>query len=415
MDTIKMIDTQQKFANSVYQDFMSKRFGITTCCEGDIESSHIKKQLCDWQQEEIKVPEILSITSEIFIPSGISNPCADANAPDWCTDLFCNDDPESVIFEVVDDKGVPVKDFELYIDRIGTVRTNSLGQYVHVFTDASVETDHSLQLCYCFTTAGACRQQKITLTIKAEEVEDCKDLVPCNTVIITETIAGQQPVYPPLPDFIQTDIIFETTNQGRGTINYNDIFGFIITPNDLETFNTTEPEANNYRAERNAYLKSIFDYLNGVMHSAKPVNDTSGITCEPLQILSTGSKWGYFSYPFSFGIKASTFGIPYELNFLESVPDVSSLPATGSQGDTVIVGDIDGIPDNTFFFYFWDTTTNAWVTDYTVNSISIKEYAVNNWYWYGSTNKSFNELCLATDPWNWPSLYILDFQLNKYF
>ena len=415
MDTIKMIDTQQKFANSVYQDFMSKRFGITTCCEGDIESSHIKKQLCDWQQEEIKVPEILSITSEIFIPSGISNPCADANAPDWCTDLFCNDDAESVIFEVVDNKGVPVKDFELYIDRIGTVLTNSLGQYIHVFTDASVETDHSLQLCYCFTTAGACRQQKITLTIKAEEVEDCKDLVPCNTVIITETIAGQQPVYPPLPDLIQTGIIFDSTTQARNSTNYNDIFGFIITPNDLDTFNTTGLEAGNYRAERNAYLKSIYEYVDGVVFSAEPVNDTSVITCEPSQMITTGSKWGFFSYPFPVGIKAGTYGIPYELNYLESVPDVSSLPATGSQGDTVLVGDVPGIPDVGFEFYFWDTTTNAWVTDYTVNSISIKEYAVYSYTWHNAINKSFNDFTLATDPWNWVSLYIPDFQLNKYF
>jgi hypothetical protein len=415
MDTVKIIDTQQKFANSVYQDFMSKRFGITTCSSGDMDAPHIKKQLCDWQSSDIKLPEILTITSEIFIPAGITDPCADANAPDWCTDLFCNGDLESVIFEVVDDKGVPVKDFELYIDRIGTVLTNSLGQYVHVFTDASVETDHSLQLCYCFTTAGACRQQKITLTIKAEEVEDCKDLVPCNTVTITETIVGEQPVYPPLPDLIQTDIIFETTNQGRISINYNDIFGYIVTPNDVDTFNTTEPEASNYRAERDAYIKSIYEYLNGVMRNANPVNDTSIITCEPSQILSTGSKWGYFSYPFAFGIKASAFGIPYELNFLESVPDVPSLPATGSQGDTVIVGDYEGIPDFSFEFYFWDTTTNAWVTDYTVNGISIKEYAVHSWYWSAATGKSTNEFSLATDPWNWVSLYIPDFQLNKYF
>lgn len=336
MDTVKIIDTQQKFANSVYQDFISKRFGITTCSSADIKSTYLKKQLCDWENSEIKVPEIISITSEIFIPSSNIDPCADTNAPDWCfecsnnltqsqreatlkvikqieddleqleeykaniitdisvkeaeaqglqdeidelllliaadqlekdtlqaeydancpgpepyctnllnqiTDLearigereavvtikqseltilqaeitvltatlettitqieelqlalaynislFCGDDGECILFEVVDSNGDPVKDFELYIDRIGIKLTNSLGQYFHTFTNASTITDHTLQLCYCFSTAGNCRQQKITITIQAEESEPCKDLVPCNSVEITQTIIGQ--------------------------------------------------------------------------------------------------------------------------------------------------------------------------------------------------------------------------------
>jgi len=336
MDTVKIIDTQQKFANSVYQDFMSKRFGITTCSSADIKSTYLKKQLCDWENSEIKVPEIISITSEIFIPSSNIDPCADTNAPDWCFEcsnnltqsqrdatlkaikiiedqiqeleqykesliteisikedeaqrfqelideellliaaaqseknilqaeydsncpgpepyctnllneitsleaeiterqtlvddyqasltivqseitvltttlettiieiqelqallaynisLFCGDDAECILFEVVDSNGNPVKDFELYIDRIGIKQTNSLGQYFHTFTNASTITDHTLQLCYCFSTAGNCRQQKITITIQAEESEPCKDLVPCNSVEITQTIIGQ--------------------------------------------------------------------------------------------------------------------------------------------------------------------------------------------------------------------------------
>ena len=336
MDTVKIIDTQQKFANSVYQDFMSKRFGITTCSSADIKSTYLKKQLCDWENSEIKVPEIISITSEIFIPSSNIDPCSDTNAPDWCFEcsnnltqsqreatlkaiesieqdieqleeykadliieislkegdaqrlqdeideqllliataesekntlqaeydancpgpepyctnllnqitaleveiteretvvadkqaqlvelqaeisvltttlestitqieeaqallaynisLFCGDDGECILFEVVDSKGDPVKDFELYIDRIGIKLTNSLGQYFHTFTSASTITDHTLQLCYCFSTAGNCRQQKITITIQAEESEPCKDLVPCNSVEITQTIIGQ--------------------------------------------------------------------------------------------------------------------------------------------------------------------------------------------------------------------------------
>ena len=607
MDTVKIIDTQQKFANSVYQDFMSKRFGITTCSSGDMDATHIKKQLCDWQSLDIKLPEILTITSEVFIPSTPLNPCTDATAPSWCSDCsnnpsnaaelkkeleelekvlevlrkvqesledeiaqveevieasqteinnlttlidqltqeiaqhqaelaqlqqteqekqqeldlkqkeydancnptgpepfcsnlaaeidqlalelkiltndinvleetiaekenlkaeyeallqkeqaqleeleavlsdlqeelasteaqiafyeeqkrsveaqFCVDDAECVLFEVVDSNGNPVKDFELYIDRIGTVLTNSAGQYRHTFFNSSVDTEHSLQLCYCFTTAGACRQQKITLTIKADEVEDCQDVVPCNTVTITETIIGEQPapVPPPppptplncpLPDCEQIDeLIFDQTGQVKYAINYNDIDGFKVSDEELNTFNGTEPEASDYRAKRDVYLQTMNLYSLGVYENGADPNDTSSISCEPLQILSTGSKYGFTNLATPIGIKASQYGIPFELTYLEPVADVASLPPSGSQGQLVLV-------EEASLYYHWDPNTNSWVTDYTVNGISIDAYATWSRSWRDALLKSINEFQLAIDPFNWTSLYIPDFHLNKYF
>ncbi len=604
MDTVKIIDTQQKFANSVYLDFMSKRFGITPCCSKDVESSHIKKQLCDWQSLDIKLPEILTITSEVFIPSTPLNPCLDVNAPTWCADCsnnpsnaeelnkvleeiekvleelnkvkenleneieeveeaveatqaeinnlttlinqltqeiaqhqaelaqlqqaeqekeqeielkqeeyetncsptgpepfcsnlaaeidqlalelkilkseieglqetitlkqelkakyedslqneqaklqeleteladleedlantiaqiaakeeekisveaqFCVDDAECILFEVVDSNGNPVKDFELYIDRIGTVLTNGAGQYRHTFFNSSVDTEHSLQLCYCFTTAGACRQQKITLTIKADEVEDCQDVVPCNTVTITETIIGEQPtpVPPPpplncpLPDCQQIDdLIFDQTGQVKYAINYNDIDGFKVSDEELNTFNTTDPEASDYRAKRDEYVKRMNEYYLGVYEYGADPNDTSVITCEPLQILSLGSKYGFTNLATPLGIKAAQYGIPFELTYLEAVPNLASLPPSGSQGEIIRVVD-------EFDWYHWDPNTNSWVTDYTVNGISIDAYALWSRSWRDALLKSINEFMLALDPFNWSSLYIPDFHLNKYF
>jgi len=607
MDTVKIIDTQQKFANSVYLDFMSKRFGITPCCSKDVESSHIKKQLCDWQSLDIKLPEILTITSEVFIPSTPLNPCTDANAPSWCADCsnnppnaaqlnkaleeieatlealnkekeslesdieqvegdieirqaeidnlttlinqltqeiaqhqaelaqlqqteqekqqeldlkqkeydvncnptgpepfcsnlaaeidqlalelkiliddiqlleetivekedlklkyedalqfqqaeleeleaelsnlqeelantiaqiaakeeekisveaqFCVDDAECILFEVVDSNGNPIKDFELYIDRIGTVLTNGAGQYRHTFFNSSVDTEHSLQLCYCFTTAGACRQQKITLTIKADEVEDCKDVVPCNTVTITETIVGEQPAPEPPPpgptplncpldDCIQIDeLIFDQTGLVKFAINYNDIDGFKVSNEEVNTFNTSEFQASDYRAKRDVYLKTINGYSIGVYQNGADANDTSSISCEPLQILSTGSKYGFTNLASPQGIKAAQYGIPFELIYLERVPNLASLPPSGSQGETVFVED-------EFEWYHWDPNTNSWVTDYTVNGISIDAYALWSRSWRDATLKALNEFQLAIDPFNWASLYIPDFHLNKYF
>ena len=323
MDTLKIIDTQQKFANRVYLDFTSKRFGITPCCLKDSQSIIIKKQICDWQESKIHIPEIASVTSEIFIPSDVQDPCADSNAPDWCiacsnnppniaeleeklvglkneleevedsilqateektalqgklekvqaeknsyetllVDLqtqlksavftrddlvfqydaggclndpqpdpvlcttletqikdqdqiidklevsisdtesnikdltadinevngiiaeidaviskyndekdsieekirntqsqFCVDDAECILIEVIDSSGVPVENFELYIDGGNSGFTDSNGQYRFTITNASIDTNHTLQICYCFSTEGGCRQQKI--------------------------------------------------------------------------------------------------------------------------------------------------------------------------------------------------------------------------------------------------------------
>ena len=621
MDTIKMIDTQQKFANSVYQDFMSKRFGITTCCEGDIESSYIKKQLCDWQQEEIKVPEILSITSEIFTPSSILDPCIDFNAPDWCTDCSviqdldilkiidnyqdeienieegiynanleiaeltnsiasvqaqvnalqsemdalqasinvltqevvdidnqvndidaqisslnaqinqlendydstcnvasppepycsnldlqienlgdqvkalesqkedlltlksqklneisqqtsdytyletlrderiniinglnvdiqdeeddiaqfeielaqkkallapylleaCVNDAECVTFEVVDSNGVAVKDFELYIDRVGTVLTNSLGQYIHTFENASLETEHSLQLCYCFTTAGGCRQQKIILTIQAVEVEVCKEKVPCNTVKIAETITGTEPapVPPPtpancvLPSCNQEDkIIWDTTGQARFSVNYNDITGYKVTDAELNTWNVSEDAIKNFRSERDQYNKKINEYiLAGLYGNPQDINT---IPCEPKQLLTLNGKYGYFNLAFFGGIKLSAYDFAFELNYRGTIDNIGQLPSTGVEGD---VYHIQNPPAGTFDNKrFWDPTTNSWVIDYTAsNGKSIKEAELLSVSVRDALLKAINEFNLAMDPFNWSSLYIPDFHLTKYF
>lgn len=55
----KKIKIQQTFANAVYNDFVSVRFGMESCCMIDVDDSSIEKELLDWQE---KLPE--EITSE---------------------------------------------------------------------------------------------------------------------------------------------------------------------------------------------------------------------------------------------------------------------------------------------------------------------------------------------------------------
>jgi len=46
----KKINTEQRFANLVYKDFQTKRFGLTPCCDVEIEEIKLKKYLCDYQE-----------------------------------------------------------------------------------------------------------------------------------------------------------------------------------------------------------------------------------------------------------------------------------------------------------------------------------------------------------------------------
>ncbi len=104
---------------------------------------------------------------------------------------FCVDDAECMTIYVVDTNGQPVENFEIYIDGGNAGFTNYKGEYKFTIYNASVDTDHTLQICYCFSTEGACRQQKITVTVEADEcAEECKQLVACDQIEVTQIIEG---------------------------------------------------------------------------------------------------------------------------------------------------------------------------------------------------------------------------------
>jgi hypothetical protein len=182
MDTIKTIESQQTFAKSVYLDFMSKRFGITQKGITDLSSAIVQKYLCDWQNNEKNVPAILDVSYDTYTPLNTSDPCSGVGVPTWCilcADGNCNDE-ECLIVNVVDSAGNPVKNFEIYIDGFNSGFTDENGEFLYTFEKASVETQHTIQVCYCFETVGNCRQQKITIVVEADEcAEECKPLTPC--------------------------------------------------------------------------------------------------------------------------------------------------------------------------------------------------------------------------------------------
>ena len=228
MDTIKVIESQQSFAKSVYLDFMSKRFGITQTSITDLQSSISQKYLCDWQNAKKDVPEILEVTYDTFTPTDTSDPCGDVNAPTWC--ILCADgscsDQECLIVNVVDSLGNPIKDFEIYIDGTNSGFTNEDGEFLYTFENASVDTKHTIQVCYCFETVGGCRQQKITIIVEADEsAEECKVLTPCIDIkkkIIDELLTQVQVFFNDVLKYTQQcsiDLKFTLKNQDGDLID----------------------------------------------------------------------------------------------------------------------------------------------------------------------------------------------------
>tara|TARA_R100000900_G_scaffold139867_1_gene119772 strand:- start:18563 stop:19669 length:1107 start_codon:yes stop_codon:yes gene_type:complete len=350
---IKQIKTEQKFADVAHKSFRESKYGITSCCPFDLDNIAIKKYLCNWQLLKNNVPAaIISLSSEIFEPSGPIDPCTDTNAPYWCVEcgyveppnaekllnelkelqnklidleseisvltlnleeknkelevfiqlqnelqaqqdalqtelnvlqqsqailveqynnLNCEEDPknpacqalmvqikdldaqiqaltdqlkdiqseikkinesinnlqldiqeiinnlaelnatlstvllqiqlieeqfcddsECIIIEVLDTNGNPVSNYPLVINGGNVGVTDIDGMLVYSIPNASIETNHTLQICYCFTTEGNCRQQHITITVQADDcAPTCTKPTPvCTDVIISETIIG---------------------------------------------------------------------------------------------------------------------------------------------------------------------------------------------------------------------------------
>ena len=44
------IKIETEFANAAYQDFKSRRYGLTPCCLFDFQSITIKREACNWEE-----------------------------------------------------------------------------------------------------------------------------------------------------------------------------------------------------------------------------------------------------------------------------------------------------------------------------------------------------------------------------
>jgi len=87
--------------------------------------------------------------------------------------IACPNDSECIRIEVLNQNGDPIEGYDIIIDGGNAGVTNENGVFTTTINNASVNTDHTLNICYCFTTTGNCSQQKITIILTDDCITEC--------------------------------------------------------------------------------------------------------------------------------------------------------------------------------------------------------------------------------------------------
>jgi hypothetical protein len=93
----------------------------------------------------------------------------------WESEGWECDDSECWYITVVNQNGVAVEDYDIILDGANLGTTDEYGRFHIVIPNASVDTQHILNLCWCLTSEGDCRQQKIKITVTEECPAVCCD------------------------------------------------------------------------------------------------------------------------------------------------------------------------------------------------------------------------------------------------
>ena len=126
--TIAKIDIERNFADEIYKKYRSERFGIGSCCKENFKPSINDKQLCDYQEKELKIwDKNEKVVTKYTVPEGGAQ--NDTNKPAW-VEAAC---------------GMDLQDIEIYF----YYDTTSLGlvevQNAYYATTAWVEELENLQ------------------------------------------------------------------------------------------------------------------------------------------------------------------------------------------------------------------------------------------------------------------------------
>lgn len=101
-----------------------------------------------------------------FTASGLNDNLNDFVDIEECNDSSC------FVFNVVNQNGKPISSYDIVIDGGNVGETDENGELRTCIENASVETEHTLQLCHCFTTTGDCTSQRVTIVLEEECPEE---------------------------------------------------------------------------------------------------------------------------------------------------------------------------------------------------------------------------------------------------
>ncbi len=98
---MKEIKVEQTFANQVYANFKSIKFGIESCCYTDFENAVLQKQLCDWQNSaQTNVVVAASDSPGVFVePLATVNTKASMSCPEVPSNVCTVLDLEEILSE----------------------------------------------------------------------------------------------------------------------------------------------------------------------------------------------------------------------------------------------------------------------------------------------------------------------------
>ena len=97
-------------------------------------------------------------------------PCEYPGQEQGTTD--CVDDVETVVFRVEDKDGNPISGYEIILDGGNAGFTNHNGRFVAIIKNASQNTKHTVNVCYCFETVGNCSQRIIKIVVTDDDVQN---------------------------------------------------------------------------------------------------------------------------------------------------------------------------------------------------------------------------------------------------
>ena len=84
----------------------------------------------------------------------------------------CKTDDEYIVFKVCDQNGDYIEGYEIILDGGSIGKTDQYGILKTIIPNASINKKHTVNVCYCFETTGACTQKEIKITVTDDEIVD---------------------------------------------------------------------------------------------------------------------------------------------------------------------------------------------------------------------------------------------------